>query len=283
MKNIVIPNPEKLEELKKAISKGGAEKLHVLADFDRTLTYAFVDGKSVPSIIAILRDGNYLTPDYAEKAHKLYNKYHPIEVNPRISLEKKKKAMQEWWKAHFDLLIKSGLNRKDLERVVESGKIKFRDGALEFIDFLKVHSIPLIIMSSSGLGGDVISMFLEKEGRLYNNVYIISNTYEWDKKGNMIAVKKPFIHVMNKDETIVKEFPCYKQIKDRENVLLLGDSLGDKGMITGFDYDNLIKIGFVNENVEENLKYYSRAYDILILNDSSMDYVNELLREIVRR
>ena len=46
-------------------------------------------------------------------------------------------------------------------------------------------------------------------------------------------------------------------------------------------YDNLLKIGFLNENVEENLEYYKKAYDIIILNDSSMDYVNDLLKEII--
>jgi len=282
IENIIILNPKELEKLKKSISEAGPEKLHVLADFDRTLTTAFVDGKSVPSIMSILRDGNYLTPDYAEKAHALYTKYHPIEIDPKISLEEKKKAMLEWWTTHFDLLIKSGLNKKDLEKVIESGKIRFRGGALDFIEFLYAHNIPLVIMSSSGLGGDVIAMYLAKEGKLYDNIHIVSNSYEWDENGNAIGIKKPIIHVMNKDETAIQNYPVFDVIKNRKNVILLGDSLGDIGMITGFDYDNLIKIGFLNENVEENLKEHKRNYDIIILNDYSMDYVNVLLREIIK-
>lgn len=282
MKDIVILNPEKLEKAKRAISEAGADKLHILADFDRTLTCAFIEGQSTPSIIAILRDGSYLTPDYAKKAHELYNKYHPIEIDPKIPIEKKKKAMNEWWKTHFDLLIKSRLNKKDLERIVESGKIKFRNKALELIDFLKAHNIPLVIMSSSGSGSDVISMILKKEGKLYDNVHIISNSYEWDEDGNMLAVRKPFIHTLNKDETSVRDFPAFEIIKHRKNVLLLGDNLDDIGMIKGFDYDNLINIGFLNENVEENLEHYKKNYDVVILNDSSMDYVNKILKEILK-
>jgi len=177
IENIVISNPEELEKLKKSISEAGVEKLHVLSDFDRTLTTAFVNGKSIPSLISILRDGNYLTPDYAEKANALYAKYHPIEIDPKIPLEEKKRAMEEWWTTHFDLLIKSGLNKKDLEKVVESEKVRFRDGFEEFADFLWRHKIPLVIMSSSGLGGDAISMYLEGTGKLYDNVYIISNSF----------------------------------------------------------------------------------------------------------
>jgi len=163
--NVIIANPEKLEKVKKLISEGGAEKLHVLADFDRTLTKAFVGGKLIPSLTSILRDGNYLTPDYTSKARALYDKYHPIEIDPKIPLEKKKKAMEEWWLTHFDLLIKSGLNKKDLENVVGSAKIESRKGFSEFADFLKKHNIPLVVMSSSGLGGDIISMYLEKKYR----------------------------------------------------------------------------------------------------------------------
>ena len=94
MENVVISRSEELEKFKKAISEAGAERLHVLADFDRTLTTAFVEGKSVPSLISILRDENYLTPDYPQKAKELYAKYHPIEIDPKLSLKEKKKAMQ---------------------------------------------------------------------------------------------------------------------------------------------------------------------------------------------
>lgn len=281
MENVVISNSEELEKLKKIISEGGAIKLHILADFDRTLTTAFVEGKSVPSLISILRDGNYLTPEYAKKANDLYNKYHSIEINPKVPYEEKKKMMHEWWTTHVDLLIRSGFNKKDLERIVEAGKVKFREGFEDFIDSLHLHQIPLVIISSSGIGGDAISMYLKREGKLYDNIYIISNLYKWDENGNAISVKQPIIHVMNKDETTIRDYPFFDVIKDRKNVLLLGDSLGDIGMVKGFEYDNLIKIGFLNENVEDNLELYKRNYDVIILNDSPLKYVNSLLRELV--
>jgi len=282
VERIIISNPKQLQKSKKAISEGGTDKLHIIADFDKTLTTAFVNDKKMPSIISILRDGNYLTPDYGSKANKLYNKYHPIEIDPKIPLEEKKEAMYEWWTIHFDLLIKSGLNKNDLKKVVESRKAKLRPGFTEFIDFLRTHNIPLVIMSSGGLGGDAISMYLKKEGKLYNNIHIISNSYEWDKNNNAIAVKPPIIHIMNKGETMIQDFPVFDEIKDRKNVLLLGDSLGDVGMIEGFGYENLIKIGFLNENTEESLEYYKQNYDVVILNDSSMDYVNDLLKEMIK-
>ncbi|NCF75174.1 MAG: hypothetical protein GWO87_01660 [Xanthomonadaceae bacterium] len=277
-KNIIISNPIRLEKIKKEMIKDGVGKIYVLADFDRTLTK---NGKSRPSIISILRDKNYLRSDYSQKAKALFNKYHPMEVDPYILMKQKKKAMEEWWRSHFNLLVKSGLNKKDLKSIIELGIIEFREGVLEFLDFLKEYKIPLVIMSSGGLGKDPIKIFLNKKKRLYNNIHIISNSYNWDKAGNAISVEEPIIHCMNKDETMIQKFPVFKVIKERKNVLLLGDNLGDIGMIDGFDYDNLIKIGFLNSEIEKNLEEYQRSYDVLILNDGSMDYVNNFLKKIV--
>jgi len=279
--NIIIPNLAGLERLKKVISEEGAGNLHVLTDFDRTLTTAFVNGRSVNSLISILYNENYLSPDYTKEAQALHEKYYPIEIDPKVPKEEKKNAMNEWWTKHFALLIKSGLNKNDLRRIMNSDRVRLREGCSEFIELLKDYNIPLIIMSASGLGVDPIAMFLKKEGKLYNNIYIISNYYEWDENGNALSVKEPIIHSLNKDETAVQNFPAFEVIKNRKNVILLGDNLEDVGMIEGFGYNNLIKIGFLNENIEENLEYYKRNYDVIILNDSSMDYVNSLLREVV--
>jgi len=142
-KNVLISGPEFLEQTKKQFMKGGAENIHVLADFDRTLTTAYVDGKSIPSLISVLRDGNYLTPDYAAKAQALFEKYHAIEIDPDIPIAEKKKAMLKWWKTHFELLVQCGLNKADLEKVVASDKVKFRNGAKEFIKTLEKKNIPL--------------------------------------------------------------------------------------------------------------------------------------------
>ena len=280
MKNIIISN-QNLEKIKKEIKKEGKNKIHVLADFDRTLTKTFVNKKKIPSIISILRDGPYISKEYAKSANSLFEIYHPIEMNPLLNPEEKKDKMSEWWSKHFDLLIESGLNKKHIQDILESNEIQFREGALEFLDLLHNYNIPLLIISSSGLG-DAIPLLLEKYNRLYDNIHIITNLYEWDKNGKALSVKKPIIHVSNKDEESLRNLPVFKLIKDRKNVILLGDSLDDVKMVHGFDYKNLIKIGFLNEETEKNLDNYKKTFDIIILNDSDMIYVNDLMKEIVK-
>ena len=64
-------------------------------------------------------------------------------------------------------------------------------------------------------------------------------------------------------------------------MVLLGDTLGDIGMTEGFDYNEIIRIGFLSEDVEKHLEDYKKAYDILVLNDGDMGYVNEMLNVIL--
>lgn len=279
MENIIIPDPEKVEEICNKIISGGKEKLHILADFDRTLTKAFVKGEKTPSVISVLRNENYLSEEYSKKAKELANHYHPIEIDPALTISVKKRKMQEWWEKHFELLIESKLNKKNIEKVIDDGKIEFREGVPEMLDYLHEKNIPLIVISSSGIG-DLIPMYFEKQKKLYNNIHIITNLYKWDENGNAIDIKKPIINVFNKDETILAEIPeIYKEIEDRKNVLLLGDSLGDLGMIEGFEYKNLLKIGFLNEEIEKNINIYKKNFDIVITNDSDANYINELLKK----
>jgi len=61
MEEVVIQDIEGLERKKKEILTEGSEKFHVISDFDKTLTYAFIDGERAPTAIAQLRND----PDFS--------------------------------------------------------------------------------------------------------------------------------------------------------------------------------------------------------------------------
>lgn len=281
LKNIEIPDKAKLEKTIKQIKADGPESLHILADFDRTLTRAFIDGQPIPSMISILYDGNYLAPEYSAKAQDLFKHYHPIETDPSIPNSEKKKLMEEWWRAVFKLLVDCGLTKDDIEKVIKSGKLKFRNGVLEFVQMLHEEQVPIVIMSSSGLGGDAIKTYLQQEKHFYNNIHIIGNEFIWDEQGKAISMEEPIIHGMNKDETAIQNYPVFAVVKNRTNVILLGDSIGDVGMVEGFAYKNLIKIGFLNNHIDEHLPAYKEIYDLIILNDGDFEYINNLIKQII--
>jgi len=102
--SVKISNPE---ALKKKIKKFTKDNFHIVADFDSTLTKAFVDGESIPSSYALVREGVYLSPEYHTKANALKDYYHPIETSFIISSREKCKKMVEWWSKLLNFLFQS--------------------------------------------------------------------------------------------------------------------------------------------------------------------------------
>lgn len=93
-----------------------------------------------------------------------------------------------------------------------------------------------------------------------------------------IGYKDQIVHVFNKSELAIKQFPeIYERVKNRKNVILLWDSLWDPGMSDGFEYDNLLKIGFYNDQTPEKIEKYLESYDILLTGDSSGEELEEIL------
>jgi cytosolic 5'-nucleotidase 3 len=279
MQNIIITNEKKLNETISKMKKDGSSKVHIVSDFDRTLTKAFVGNKKMPSVIAQIREGGYLGEDYIKKAFELRDIYHPIEINPSIPVKEKDKKMNEWWRKHFDLLISSGMNKQVITDIVNKRKIIYRKDLPEFLKILNKDNIPLIIIS--GAVGDIIKESLKSEKINFPNIHLIANMFIWNKNGIAIGVKEPIIHTLNKHETEIKNLPIYSELLNRKNIILLGDLIEDLDMIKGFPYKNLIKIGFLNESIKENIELYKKNFDIIITDDSGMDYVNELLKKII--
>lgn len=279
MQNIIIPNKQEFELKLGNIIKDGKENLHIVSDFDRTLTKAFVKGQKSPTVIAQIRNKDYLGEDYVKKAHDLYDFYHPIELDNSISKKEKINKMHEWWKKHFDLLIEKGLNKHIIDRIVSKKSLKFRKDLDFFLKILSENKIPLVIISAAP--GDMIKGYLIQDNLLHDNIHIISNFFNFDKNGNVESVKPPIIHSLNKHEVEIKKFPIFNELNKRKNIILLGDGIDDLGMVEGFSYKNIIKIGFLNENQEENLEVFKKNFDVVIINDAGMDFVNEILEKIV--
>lgn len=284
MENIIILNPKELKNKIAIFKKEGKDKLHILSDFDRTLTKAYFKGEKVTAIINYLRMGNYLSENYANKAKALQDKYHPIEVSQTISQEEKNKAMFSWWSEHYKLLVESGLNEKTMAQaikdIIKTGTISLREGADNFLKTLNKNNIPIVIMSSSGIGNMVVD-FLKTQKLMFDNTHFIGNTLEFNKQGKFLGIQdNKIIHVFNKHEVEIKNLPIHKQIENRKNIILLGDTISDLGMLENLEYNNLIKIAFQNYP-EENLDDFKKNFDIVITGDSNFDYINELLKEIL--
>ena len=154
--------------------------------------------------------------------------------------------------------------------------MQLRDGVRELFKLCNDKKVPVVIISS-GLG-DFIPNMLEKEGILFENVYIYSNMFKFDNKGNAVGIGNRIIHTANKRIRDVEKEVFYESVKDRKNIILLGDDLTDLKMSQGFEYDNILKIGFWNEN-QGDMTLFQENFDVLITGDGSTDFVTDLVNE----
>jgi HAD superfamily hydrolase (TIGR01544 family) len=257
------------------------EDLYVISDFDRTLSKGIINGKKVPSIMSLLRDGKHLNEGYAEKAKALFEKYHPMEKNLSLPLEERKKYMKKWWEEHNNLLIESGLKFSDLEDIANNGRIEFREGVLEFLDKLNKNKIPLVVFSSSGCG-EAIKIFFKKYNRDYDNTFYITNRFNWGENGEALSIKGKIIDVLSKGEIYFNEFPkIWQRVKEKGDVILVGDSLSDVDMAKHVDYKNIFKIGFLNGSYNDNGDEYRKVFDLVLDGKEGFEKISEIIDKIV--
>jgi len=281
MKDIIISNEKLFKEKKERIKMDGLKNLFVVSDFDRTLTKARLKNKKVSSIVALLREGDYLSEEYAQKAKALFKKYHPYEIDMEISFEEKNSRMHEWWTSHNKLFVKYGLSKKIIERIVYDRKVGLREGTKIFLESLHKNNIPLFIVSASSLG-DIIDDYLQKNNVYYDNTKIITNFFEYDKQGMVIRAKDPVITTTNKFLAVNEFASEFRGIDGKKkNIILLGDNYEDENMANTLHYEDILKIGFLNEEIDERLDDYKSVYDVVILNDGSMNFPNHFLKSLV--
>lgn len=121
------------------------------------------------------------------------------------------------------------------------------------------------------------------------------------------AFKGELIHIYNKREGALLNTGHFQELRTRPNVLLVGDSLGDLNMADGVqDMENILKIGFLNDKVrldkrskatkrvcsfdlvvfhclvfasqvEERIQSYLDAYDVVLVEDETMEVPNAIL------
>jgi hypothetical protein len=52
-------------------------------------------------------------------------------------------------------------------------------------------------------------------------------------------------------------------------------------MANGFDYENIIKIWFLNNDTPDNREQFQETFDLVILGDWPMDEVNKIVKKIL--
>jgi phosphoserine phosphatase len=164
-----------------------------------------------------------------------------------------------------------------MDKVMATAHMKLRDGVEAFFNLLYQFNVPIIIIS--GGPAYMIERMLSQAKLLTDNIQIVANYYEFDENGYMTNAKKPIIHSLNKYEIILREFPFFGRLKDRTNVMLLGDQIDDLGMIEGFDYINLLTIAFAHQ--EKDQQTFAQKFDVVFGENDNFNFVNDIIKKII--
>uniref|UniRef100_A0A4W5R501 5'-nucleotidase n=2 Tax=Hucho hucho TaxID=62062 RepID=A0A4W5R501_9TELE len=274
--SVCMGDPHRVEEIIKTMQKAGTSTIQVISDFDMTLTRFAYNGKRCPTSHNILDNSKLISEECKAQLKDLLNIYYPIEIDSKRTAKEKLPLMVEWWTKAHTLLVQQRIRKDLLQDVVRESDAMLRKGYQLFFDHLLEHSIPLLIFSA-GLG-DVLEEVIRQAGVFHPNVKVFSNYMDFDETGVLKAFKGELIHIYNKREGSLLNTGHFQELKSRHNVLLVGDSLGDLTMADGVHgMENILKIGFLNDKVEERKTAYLNAYDIVLVKDETMDVPNALL------
>ncbi|XP_047015644.1 7-methylguanosine phosphate-specific 5'-nucleotidase isoform X3 [Ictalurus punctatus] len=267
----------RVETIIEHMRREGPNALQVISDFDMTLTRFAHKGTRCPTSYGILHSSTVISEDCKAKMSDLFDLYYPVEINNSMSVEEKIPHMEEWWTRAHDLLIKEQIRKDQLVQAVRDSGAMLREGYKSFFDVLRWNSVPLLIFSAGV--GDILEEVITEHGVFHPNVRVFSNYMDFDQHGVVRAFKGDVIHTFNKREGALQNTQQF--VHDRSNVLLLGDSLGDLDMADGVQgLRNILRIGYLNDKVEERREAYVKSYDIVLEKDETLDVPNAILNYI---
>lgn len=209
-------------------------------------------------ILGMFRKCKQLPQYYLDEAKCLYDKYRPMEIDPHLSLDEKAVAMHDWMTAAHNILKGIEFDSHWIEEVAQECNDILRDGTKEIVEKLYNAKVPIVVFSA-GLG-DMVEAVMKCNNAYYDNVKIISNFLKY--KGNQLDgfSNDVLIHVYNKNECALAE-DYLAVLGKRQNVLLMGDTIGDANMVDGVESTKtVLKIGFLYEHVS-NSNRMSRCND----------------------
>ena len=277
MTDVIIRNEKEFNEKLKSIRRGGKENLHVISDFDSTLSKSFSTDEKSNTTFGKIQGSGLLGEDFERKSLELKDYYQPIEHSLDLAKEEKAVKMREWTVKAWDLIVESKLNRSLIDEINEKDKIEMRLGALDFVKEVATRDVPFLIYS----GGikEIIAGTLTES----SSMAVLSNYFIFDDQGEISGWIPKLIDSSAKTGEYIKLFAHYEKIKSKDHVLVLGDLVEDLRVLEGLDHEVELKIGFLNRNIEENLDVFKQNFDVVITNDGPMTFVNQIIKQIMER
>jgi len=215
-------NAELVETKLASFITAGPTKLHIVSDFDLTLTAGKHPGDNLGTWDVM----DALIPAEGVTRHtEIYQSFRPIEIAGQLTAE----MAAEKWAETLDLITSYHMDIDDIKTAFLS-VATLRPGAKELFDLSRRRGIPTVILSSG------IRNVIEIMAKHYDIQpdFILSNDLSIDKTGHVNGWQRDsLIHILNKHEMGHDELARLRASHSR--ILLLGDVPADADMVVGHD------------------------------------------------
>ncbi|KAI7866752.1 pyrimidine 5'-nucleotidase-domain-containing protein [Spinellus fusiger] len=286
--NTLLKNPtvrindkESFKTKASKILKDGSEGIHVICDFDMTMSRYWVRNQQTDALERNSSSHNIpakyskIDPKYSVEAKKVSETFYAIEIHPNMTHEEKTPFMIQWWEEAHRLMIAQNLTEEDIKAMVKEARLELRPMLGDVLQACNTSKIPFLVFSAGVL--NLIREVLVQSSMLLENMFIVSNAMDIDAEGRCVGFKDPLIHVFNKSEFQLESTSHYASIQKRRNVVLIGDSLGDLQMGEGVSHDLCLSIGFLNHDIKVLEPAYVEKFDIVIVGDANMSPVHDFI------
>ncbi|CAG5106305.1 Oidioi.mRNA.OKI2018_I69.chr1.g2783.t1.cds [Oikopleura dioica] len=261
------------------INKAGAKEIQCVFDFDATISKHKHNGEHAASCHTALE--KTLGEEKYSEMVELRNKFIKIEFDPALTPEEKSPHMTEWWSTAHKKIVEHHVQKQKIQESVRKSAIHIRERNDEFFKLLE--KTPVLLFSAGIKQIVEYAMEYKAAAGLTSNMDVVSNEMIFDENENVVDFSEPLIHTFTKNTQSIGE-TWRRKLRERKNVLLMGDSEGDPDMVRDDDLaegGTCLRVGFLNRDSPEAREKYQKLYDIVIVDDESLSVPIKIVQAIL--
>lgn len=268
LNNFEFRDKEKILKKLSQFRAGGFGKLHLVLDFDRTLTTRRNRQGQYITTWQLLQE--YLSPEGKTQYTQLFEKYRPLEASGKMTST----DAIAWWEGVLKIYRSNKLLLEEVSLEAEA-RMPARSYVRHLFRFTVRKKVPTVIISA-GLK-NIIELWCQRNG--IKPSIIISTKLIFNKLGFLVGwYRHSLVHALNKKEKGHKQVS--KMRKNRPNIILIGDSIDDAGMVEG--EDSVVRILIYAPRKDDDPERYKEAlekFDLVVKSGSFLPIV-KLLKNI---
>jgi hypothetical protein len=301
---VYVGAPNALEAKKRKFRQEGQSKMQVISVFDSVLTsFMGKEGSShcLKTTELLEQNQHVMLPEAAKKIRFLRSEFRrrmEAEGKEMPPAERVKALEEHLRKVYGTAAMEGGIHMNSIGPAIEAqlDRIPLRAGTSDMLSALAYRGIPTTIFCP-GYGNVAMEVMRRgvpgifgPNGSFNPHLRLISNFFRPDDTLTIIGMfdAVPLVHEWNKNAGLLEEFLRAARMDTtvfsmRGNIVLIGSDPSDMNLIKGLQgVQETISVGFLKMDADflAKLPRFAAAFDVVVLGDGDMSYVNEILLEV---